>query len=133
MQHAFCRLVFCARLAGIAYGHDDAATSNALNGPALKPLFEDNFTNDTRTDYDIAGDAAWQDGRLTLKQGGSITRSFKCGTRARVGEVKGRDSIVRSTLRATPLSILKRRNTAFLGLTRPNGEAAVEYLPDGSG
>src|SRR5262245_11073595 len=46
--------------------------------------FADDFRTDTRKDYTIAGDVAWQNGRLTLAAGAQLQRSAELGSEAEV-------------------------------------------------
>ncbi len=59
----------------------DATTSTA---DELQPVFNDDFSKDTRGDYTIAGDVIWEAGHLTLQPDASFRRSFKAGARVRV-------------------------------------------------
>lgn len=52
-------------------------TDNVL--PRLQPVFNDNFSKDTRPDYKVIGDVSWQQGTLTLAAGTSIERAINGG------------------------------------------------------
>jgi tetratricopeptide (TPR) repeat protein len=45
----------------------------------LQPVFSDDFSEDTRGDYEPQGDILWEAGKLTLSDGASLERTFKGG------------------------------------------------------
>jgi len=47
--------------------------------PQLERVFSDDFSSDTRADYESDGDLVWKSGRLTLSEGASIERSVNAG------------------------------------------------------
>jgi len=52
--------------------------------PKLKPVFNDDFSKDTRGEYEIEGEIRWESGTLTLSEGASIKRAIKGGAWAQV-------------------------------------------------
>jgi hypothetical protein len=58
--------------------------AGGLRGEELPLRFADDFSKDTRQDYDIKGDVAWQKGRLALGKDAAVGRSVELGHRAEV-------------------------------------------------
>ena len=46
----------------------------------LRPLIEDDFTNDSRHLYQITGDVEWTSGQLTLNKGSRVARTVEAGS-----------------------------------------------------
>ncbi|MEL6105279.1 MAG: CHAT domain-containing tetratricopeptide repeat protein [Planctomycetota bacterium] len=63
-----------------------AQTQNPLAiEPALHPVFADDFTRDTRSDYQVEGDVTWVSNGITLSKGASVERTFDGGFQASLG------------------------------------------------
>ena len=60
------------------------ARAQSSSFPGLKPVFADDFSTDTRSEYKIAGDVSWEKGALTLSKGASIEREVDGGSWANV-------------------------------------------------
>ncbi|MEO1614876.1 MAG: CHAT domain-containing tetratricopeptide repeat protein [Planctomycetota bacterium] len=59
--------------------------------PKLIAVFNDDFSTDTRGDYEINGDVAWEPGTLTLSEGSSIKRAINGGPWAKIELDFGKD------------------------------------------
>jgi tetratricopeptide (TPR) repeat protein len=56
-----------------------ASPAGLSAAPALDPVFADDFRADSRQDYQPAGPVRWEEGKLTLDAGASLTRPFTAG------------------------------------------------------
>ncbi len=63
---------------------DEPQGADTLGVTQLKPAFSDDFSTDTRGDYEIEGDVNWEPGKLTLQPDALITRKVDGGAWAKV-------------------------------------------------
>ena len=47
----------------------------------LRPIFSDDFSEDSLSEYQVKGEVTWEQGRVKLTQGASLSRSFEAGAR----------------------------------------------------
>ncbi|MEZ6120516.1 MAG: tetratricopeptide repeat protein [Pirellulaceae bacterium] len=78
-------LVWCVSGAWLQSQDASPADTESVNvqAPELKPVFSDDFSKDSRGDYDIMGDVNWEKGKLTLGEG-AIVRRIDGGAWAKV-------------------------------------------------
>ena len=62
---------------------DDRRIGNVGYPPKMRPIFEDDFSVDSRDQYSSKGKLDWEQGQLTLRPGAFLERPVAGGTRAR--------------------------------------------------
>ncbi len=73
-------LLVAVGLLGLHSGFLSAAEPETANAFQLKQLFADDFSRDTRDQYEIAGDLQWRPGSITLAKGAKLTRTIDAGS-----------------------------------------------------
>lgn len=84
-------LLFASILASTLDAQQTAREPEPSRNLELKPVFDDDFSKDTRSDYQIEGDVDWEQGKLTLPEGASIKREIHGGSWAEIEVDFGED------------------------------------------
>ena len=66
-------------------GFLSAAEPGAEDANQLKELFADDFSQDTRDQYETAGDVQWRPGSITLAKGARLIRAIDAGSWVEIG------------------------------------------------
>ena len=62
----------------------ERTSSETVRALELRPVFSDDFSSDSLSDYQVTGDVVWEKVRLKLAKGASVSRSFEVGSRVKV-------------------------------------------------
>ena len=79
MRFVLATSLIVSFLATDCCGQTTNETSTKQEPPKLELAFSDDFSQDTRDEYTINGDVAWEQGGLTLSEGASIAREINGG------------------------------------------------------
>lgn len=106
-------------------GRADEPSSSATKeakAPKLEPVFSDDFSTDTRGQYEVQGNVSWKEGKLTLAEGASITRDINGGAWAKVELDFGDDGWApnQDTAELRLVFLLEGTNDCFVRLRKRN-------------
>ena len=95
----------------VAAGSVAAQEASQSDRPSLQPVFNDDFSEDTRPKYKIKGDVGLQQGKLILPAGASVERTINGGPWTKV------------ELKTKPVELTKQQ---------PRSELRVWFLMEGA-